>query len=178
MAKHEKTFVNFDKSYEQNVIGIKGILIFGAGLTALIVITFGLMFFLINQMNEWHQAASGSANPMRRTAEESLPPEPRLQSAPGFGVQGPNGWTNLELAQPQAEYWTLQKIWKAELEQGQKDTATGTVISLPINYAKEKLVEQNLKATPLQNASENPLDNSRMIISDSSAGRMATVKRR
>lgn len=179
MAKHEKTFVDFDKTYEQNIIGVKGILIFGAGLLALIVITFGLMFYLINQMNDWYQGGSdGSAAPMQRTAQESLPPEPRLQSAPGFGVQGPNGWTNLELGQPQSEYWTLQKIWKAQLAEGQKDPSTGTVISLPIDEAKTKLLEQNLKAAPLQSGQENPLYNTRMIVSDSSAGRMATVKRR
>ena len=46
MAKHEKSFVDFDKPYEQNLIGLQGIIYFAVGLFLLIVITFGLMWAL------------------------------------------------------------------------------------------------------------------------------------
>ena len=38
-TKHEKTFVDYDKTYEQNIIGLKGIVYFGVGLLLLIVVT-------------------------------------------------------------------------------------------------------------------------------------------
>ncbi len=43
MPKHEKTFVDFDKAYETNLIGLRGVIYFGVGLFLLIVVTFGLM---------------------------------------------------------------------------------------------------------------------------------------
>ena len=46
-TKHEKSFVDFEKPYEQNIIGFKGIVYFGVGLVLLIVITFGLMWALL-----------------------------------------------------------------------------------------------------------------------------------
>ena len=52
MAKHEKSYVNFDKAYETNLIGLRGVIYFGVGLFLLVVITFGLMFFLQNIMEE------------------------------------------------------------------------------------------------------------------------------
>jgi len=45
-TRHEKSFVTFEKGYEQNIIGLKGILYFGIGLLILILITFGLMWAL------------------------------------------------------------------------------------------------------------------------------------
>ena len=43
-TKHEKTYVDFDKPYEENIIGIRGIIYFATGLFLLIVVTFGLMW--------------------------------------------------------------------------------------------------------------------------------------
>jgi len=51
-TKHEKSFVDFDKTYETNVIGLRGIVYFGVGLFLLIVITFGLMLVLQNVMED------------------------------------------------------------------------------------------------------------------------------
>lgn len=181
-TKHEKTFVDYDKTYEQNIIGLRGIIYFGIGLLLLIVVTFVLMFFLINVMEDQSAKEKDVMNPMRREAIEKdadafLPPEPRLQSAPGFGVDGVGGEVNLELRAPQSEWWELQKKWKAELENGQKDQKTGTVISLPIEEGKKKLLEQNVKARPAEQG-DKALNEARSIISESSAGRRANEKRR
>lgn len=175
MAKHEKTFVDFDKPYEQNIIGLRGIFIFAIGLVILCVVTFGLMLVLLNVMKQHSEEQDAkNRNPMQLNKEEQLPPEPRLQSAPGFGVDGPRGRVNLELTAPQAEYWELEKIWNAELKDGQKDPKTGTIITLPIEEAKKKMLEQNVKAAP----DGKGLEDSRSIVSFSSAGRMASEKRR
>lgn len=172
-TKHEKSFVDFEKGYEQNIIGLKGIVYFGIGLFLLIVITFGLMWALLNVMTTRAEETAGPPNPVIMTDTERLPPEPRLQSAPGFRVQSPDGEVNLELTQPQSEYRTLQKIWADEVRNGQKDPHTGTVITLPVAEAKERYLQQQAGQTAAPGA-EDIIGRSRMIISDSSAGRMAT----
>lgn len=176
--KHEKTFVDYDKTYEKNIIGLKGVIYFAVGLFILVVITFSLMALLQNVMED---SAKGrdreNINPMTNNMKDSerLPPEPRLQAAPGFGVDSPNGRVNLELGAPQAEYNEIHKQWEKMMAQGQKDEKTGTVVSLPIAEAKEKLLEQNVKA----NANgQKTFDESRDFYSYSSSGRLASDKRR
>jgi hypothetical protein len=174
MAKHEETYIDFDQPYEANTIGLRGIIYFAVGLFLLIVVTFGLMWFLQNVMEQDALTTKSSTNPMQMNKEEALPPEPRLQAAPGFGVDGPNGRSSFELKPPQSEYWELQKQWKNLWENGQKDPKTGTVITLPIEEAKKKLLEQTAGAQKSE-GEQNTLMNSRRIISDASGGRIAGV---
>jgi hypothetical protein len=110
--------------------------------------------------------------------EDRLPPEPRLQAAPGFGV-GETGKerVNLELKAPQSEYWELEKQWEKIWKDGQKDPHTGTVVTLPIEDAKRKLIEENVKARSGPDAMKT-FEESRTFTSYSSAGRMNSDKRR
>ena len=176
-AKHEKSFVDFDKPYEQNVIGLKGIVYFGLGLLLLIIITFALMWAFNGVLEENAQETKRSDNPMALSDRERLPPEPRLQAAPGFGVDGPNGRVNLELQAPQSEYVELKRQWEAAWKNGTKDARTGTVISLPIDQAKQMVLQRNLKARTGPEA-EQSAKNSQMSLNDSSSGRKATLRRR
>lgn len=175
--KHEKSFVDYDRAYETNLIGLRGIIYFGVGLFLLIVITFGLMYFLQNVMEDQARETKDNTNPMMMTERERLPPEPRLQAAPGFGVESERGRINLELQAPQSEYWELERQWQQQWANGQKDPKTGTVIALPIEEAKRKMLEQNVK-TRAGDQGQKSLDESRSIVSYSSAGRTATDKRR
>ena len=50
--KHVNTPADFDKGYEENEIGLKGIVYFGIGLFLLIVITFGLMWAFLGTMRD------------------------------------------------------------------------------------------------------------------------------
>ena len=180
-TKHEKSFVDYDKPYEQNLIGLRGVVYFGVGLFLLIVITFGLMFALLNVMEDEALTSKASDNPMKMSDRERLPPEPRLQAAPGFEVESENGRVNLELQAPQSEYRELRRQWNMLWENGQKDQKTGTVVTLPIGAAKEKYLQQSAAAatTPPQPPQPDELlQKSRLIISDSSAGRVASEKRR
>lgn len=176
-TKHEKSFVDFEQPYEQNLIGLKGILYFGIGLFLLIVITFGLMWVFLVKMEEEFKADKSSTNPMAMSENERLPPEPRLQQAPGFGIESARGKINLELLPPQAEYLEYKKQAEDIWEHGQKDPKTGTVIALPIEEAKNKLVEQKRKARSGEGADKTYKD-SRMFMSDASSGRRATETRR
>jgi hypothetical protein len=179
MAKHEKTFVDLDKPYETNVIGLRGIIYFAVGLFLLVVITFGLMWFLQNIMEEQSIAEKDVASPMMMNEQERLPPEPRLQGAPGFGVDGERGRVNLELKAPQSEYRNLQEQWETMWRDGQKDAKTGTVVTLPVEEAKRKFLEQSAgKPEPNAQQKEEVMKKSRAIVSLSSAGRTASDVRR
>ena len=177
MAKHEKSLIDLDKPYEENTIGLRGIIIFGVGLFLMIVITFVLMWVLEVQMENYAKETKDTKNPMAMSEKENLPPEPRIQGAPGFGVDGPNGRINLELREPHAEYRELHKMWEKEWEEGQKNPQTGTVITLPIDEAKKKFLEQNSETKKDENA-QKFYEESRMFVSGSSAGRTSTDRRR
>lgn len=175
--KHTDTALDLSKAYEENDIQLKGIIGFAGGLFLLIVITFGLMWAFLNVLKDYNKENAGPQNPLAMTDKERLPPEPRLQAAPGFGVDSEKGRVNLELQMPQAEYRELKKQWDHSLEFGAKDEKTGVVTMMPIDQAKEKFLEQNVKAKTGADA-EAFYVNSRAYISDSSAGRMASETRR
>jgi hypothetical protein len=176
-TKHEKTFVDFEKPYEQNLIGLKGIVYFGVGLFLLIVITFGLMWIFLVKMEDEFRAEKASTNPLQMTDSERLPPEPRLQVAPGFKFSSEHSQVNLELKAPQAEYWAYKKYSDDILAHGEKDKATGTMIAMPVEQAKEIFLKQTTKARSGPQA-DKTYKESHMIISDATSGRRATEKRR
>ncbi|MBA2378779.1 MAG: hypothetical protein H0V76_04315 [Blastocatellia bacterium] len=176
-TKHEESFVDFDKPYEQNIIGLKGIVYFGVGLFLLIVITFGLMAALYRVLEENAAEEKATTNPMARGQVESLPPEPRLQAAPGFGVESEQGRVNLELREPQAEYRELRKQWDRLWLDGARHPETGTMITMPLEEAKKRFLEQNVPAASGPEADEIERQ-SRAIISEASSGRMATGLRK
>ena len=176
-TKHEKSFVDFDRTYETNIIGLRGIIYFGVGLFLLIVITFGLMLVLQNVMEDQAAETKDTKSPMMMNERESLPPEPRLQAAPGFGMDSEQGRVNMELKAPQSEYRETERQWEKLWAEGQKDAKTGTVVTLPIDEAKRKFLEENMK-TPSGETVEKSMDESSRIVSYSSAGRTATDKRR
>lgn len=176
-TKHEKSFVDFEKPYEQNVIGFQGIVYFAIGLFLLIVITFGLMWALLGVFEDQAKVDKGSNNPMLQSEKERLPAEPRIQAAPGFGVDGPNGRVNLELMAPQSEWWELQKQYQEIWSKGRVDKTTGTMTALPIEEAKQKLLGRSVKARTGPDA-ERTYAESRLRFSDASSGRMATDRKR
>lgn len=174
--KHTDTLADLNKAYEHNEIQLKGILGFGIGLFLLIVVTFGLMWALLSVLKDYSQEGVVE-NPLVMNDRERLPPEPRLQLAPGFGVESEAGRVNMELGAPQAEYWELKRQWKELWEKGHKDARTGTVTVMPIKEAKERFLSQNAKARSGPDA-DKAFKQSRMFVSDSSSGRMASETRR
>ena len=176
-TKHEKSFVDFEQPYEQNIIGLKGIVVFGALLLVFIITGFLLMWALENVLETDAKETKKSTNPMAMNDRERLPPEPRLQLAPGFGVDGPNGKINLELQAPQSEYWELEKQWKELWKHGQKDPRTGAIASMGIDEARDKFLSQQVKARTGAEAEQNVL-RSKMYYSEASSGRVASEKRR
>jgi hypothetical protein len=179
-TKHEKSFVDYDKPYEQNLIGMRGIIYFGVGLFLLIVVTFGLMWALQNVMEDEAAKSKDAKSPLALSEQEKLPPAegPRLQTAPGFGVSGPNGPVNLELKAPQSEYRELHKQWEELWENGQKDEKTNAFVSLPIDEAKKKLLADGGPKAKTGEEAEKTLEETRTFVSYSSSGRTRTDRRR
>jgi len=174
--KHKDTALDLNKPYEENDIQLKGIFGFAVGLFLLIVVTFALMWAFLNVLRDYSKEGEVK-NPMAMSDKERLPPEPRIQAAPGFGVESEKGWVNMELGAPQAEYRELHRQWLNLWEHGQKDEKSGAVTMIPIDMAKEKVIAQNLKAKSGPDA-EKLFKDSKTYISDSSAGRVSSETRR
>lgn len=173
--KHTDTLADLNKPYEQNEIQLKGIFWFGIGLFLLIVVTFGLMWSLLGVFDDYLNPKS--TNPMAMSDKERLPPEPRLQGAPGFGVDSDKGRVNMELGIPQAEWRELRKQWDELLENGRKDAKTGMTSVMPIDEAKKKFLERGVKAKSGADA-EAVLAASREFVSEAGSGRKGSQKRR
>lgn len=178
MGSHgKKVEIDSSKGYEKNEIELKGIVITVIALFVTCVVSFWLMWVLQGYMEaSWTEADKMNASPRGLKPEEKLPPEPRLQGAPGFGVDSPTGRINLELKHPQAEMEELNKIWAKEEAEGQKVVKDGkeTIVTLPIADAKKKMLEQGVKAT----ADGKGFDEATAYYSGASSGRMASEKRK
>jgi hypothetical protein len=171
MSGHSKQAdIDPNKTYEENEIKLKGIIGFAVGLFLLIVVTFILMLFLESAMESSIGAEADKASPMSLTKQERLPPEPRLQAAPGFGVGQGDNRVNLELTAPQAEYRELKKRWDKEIKEGQKDEKTGTIMTLPVEEGMKRLVASGVKARPDEEAKASVAE-ATTIVSQASGGR-------
>jgi len=168
---------NPDVSHEMSDVDVGTIIKFVVGLFFLTVITFVLMKLLYNVLENRATAADPRPRPMAMSEKERLPPEPRLQAAPGFGVNLGEGKEriNLQLREPQAEYRELQKIWNQVLE-GKPDPRDGKV-SVPMEEAKKKVLEDgSLKSRPPADGQQQLGAGGMDIPSYQSSGRM-TEKR-
>ena len=151
MESHDNKFEDMEKPYQENVVDARGVVITVAGLTVVCVVSFLLMWFM-QQYLDREAERSEVVSPLQLSEEERLPPEPRLQSAPGFGVDGVDGRVNLQLREPQAEYRVLKEEWEKVWKEGEKDPNTGAVISLSIEEAKKKVLENGTNSTPAKEA--------------------------
>src|SRR2546428_2780342 len=113
---------NVDVTHEMSDVDVKGILTFVVGLTVMTVAVYLLMLLMFNVMNKQEVSKEQKPSPMALSEKERLPSEPRLQAAPGFGVDLSNGKrVDLSLLAPQEEYQVIQKQWQEVLRQGPKD---------------------------------------------------------
>lgn len=172
-------------AYEKDNIELRGIVFFTIGLILLIGVTFGLMALLQRAMEDQaREAYSKEVSPMSITDEDlkkgiGLPPEPRLQAAPGFQAPNLKGGDpiNLELREPQAEYRELKRQWDDILVNGLKDPKTGTTITLPIDEAKKKVLEGGLIKTRAAEQADKANQEVRLMPSYQSAGRANDIRR-
>jgi hypothetical protein len=168
---------NPDVSHEASDVDVGSITKFVIGLFVLTVITFVLMKLLFNVLEKRAADADPPQRPMAMSEKERVPPEPRLQAAPGFGVNLGEGkeMINLQLREPEAEYQVLRKIWDEAL-QGKPDPRTGKS-SMPIDEAMKRVVEDgSLRSRPAADGQQPVGSGGIDIPSYQSSGRM-TEKR-
>ncbi|HEX6284715.1 MAG TPA: hypothetical protein VFZ71_07560 [Pyrinomonadaceae bacterium] len=132
---------NVEVTHETSDINVRGVLVFVVVLTvttAAISLGMWLLFRFFNAAEARQEQPPG---PMAITTKDGrLPPKPRLQAAPGFGAEIPDGRNEgLELQAPQAEYWVLKDYWDRALN-GQLKDQSGNQIGVPITQAMEQIV--------------------------------------
>jgi hypothetical protein len=145
---------NIDVTHEQSDVQISGIAKFIVGLLILTIATHIALWglFVLFQKTASTQEQETHRSPLAMTGEERLPPEPRLQGAPGFAE-------NLEQARraeheqpaqpggfmtpkdPMWEIHALREQWSHVLEHGPTD-ANGAKFGMPIEQAKEEALKQ------------------------------------
>jgi len=135
---------NVEVTHETSDISVRGVLTFVVVLTlATAAISVGM--WVLFRYFEAQEAKEPTRGPMALTRKDQrLPPEPRLQSAPGFGITFENGQTkSLERAEPQAEYKNLREQWDENLRTGLKDQS-GKVVGMPIDQAMKQIISSGL----------------------------------
>lgn len=138
---------NPDVAHERSDVPVSPLLKFVFGLFVFTLITCGAMYLMFIYFQNREEKAELRASPLTRRGEERLPPEPRLQLAPGFGVSTNDG-RRVDLSydtegrterspQPQSEYWTVRDMWVEELTgYGWASRDEGTV-RVPIERAMQ-----------------------------------------
>jgi hypothetical protein len=145
---------NIDVTHEQSDVQIAGIAKFIVGLLILTITTHIALWglFVLFQKTATTQERETHRSPIAMSGEERLPPEPRLQGAPGFAE-------NLERAKPEAQeqptqsgafvppkdpMWEIHALrdqWNHVLEHGPTD-GNGQRFGMPIEQAKEEALKQ------------------------------------
>lgn len=137
---------NVEVTHETSDVNVRAVLTFIIVLTvATIVVAFGVQM-LFGYFNR-QEARGPQPGPMALPKKDRLPPEPRLQGAPGFQLTLENGKViDLEKSMPQAEYRELRKQWEENLKTGLKDES-GNVVGMPIDAAIDKIVSEGLPSS-------------------------------
>ncbi|HEX6730112.1 MAG TPA: hypothetical protein VF074_08885 [Pyrinomonadaceae bacterium] len=132
---------NEEVTHEYSDVNVSGIFRFAAALTvATIVVCVGM--WLLFRYFQAQDAKEPQPGPMALQPYERIPPEPRLQAAPGFGVTLKDGEViPLGLSEPSAEYKVLRWQWHEALKEGGKDQ-NGNLVGMPIDDAIKAVVSQ------------------------------------
>jgi hypothetical protein len=135
---------NVEVTHETSDVSVRGVLTFVVVLTLATAAVSAGMWLLFDYFAA-QEAKEPTRGPMALTdKKDRLPPEPRLQAAPGFEITLENGQkTNLERLAPQEEYRVLRRQWDENLKTGLKDQS-GNVVGMPIDQAIDKIVSSGL----------------------------------
>lgn len=136
---------NPDVMHEESDVSVRGVGTFVGLLFLGIVIVCGLMYGLFKLLDAYATSKEIAPSPMARSERERLPPPgvPRLQGAPDHrSLDDPN--LVYEKKEPTLEWDALREKYKYDLENvHDADPGTG-MTRVPIEFAKEKLLEKGL----------------------------------
>ncbi len=162
---------NVEVTHETSDINVRGVLTFVVVLTiTTIAIAIGMK--LLFDYFDAQEAKAPGRGPMALTdKKDRLPPNPRLQAAPGFEFETEGGSTiSLEKREPQAEYRILRKQWEENLKTGLKDPS-GRVVGVPIEKAMEQVVSGEGLPTMIKGAPKKLSDYAISMPTAASSGR-------
>jgi hypothetical protein len=130
---------NLDVTHEESDVSVSVIAKFVLGLSVLGVVVFVLMWGLFRFLDTQEEEKAPKPGPMAMSPQERLPPDPRLQAAPGFGVKLENGeWVPLEKREPEAEYRVLREQWERDLKCSMEPASSVRAGCVPIDQAMQK----------------------------------------
>ncbi|SRR6266446_2526108 len=143
---------NVDTAHELSDVQVGGIVKFVVGLFVMTVAVFFVTWGMFRMLEARSQEPPRS--PMALSGEERLPPEPRLQGAPGFGetLEKSESANAAEVSaatpsgNPKHPLWEIQalrKQWGDVLAHGPIDQ-NGKRFGMSIEKAKEELLKQGL----------------------------------
>lgn len=146
---------NTDVTHEVSDVHVGGILKFVVALAALMVFSFLVVWGLFRSLES--KSVEPPPSPMALKEKDRLPPEPRLQGAPGFAEEldksaqankGKKAEHAPEITRqapgpkdPMWEIRVLRQQWNDVLEHGPVDQ-TGQRYGMPIERAKEEVLKQ------------------------------------
>lgn len=140
---------NIDVTHETSDVNVPALLKFVVALTIMTALVYVLMLFLFKFLNEQEAQNEPPAGPMAMSEQERLPPEPRLQAAPGFAADLAKTVGDSDPETPKDPLWEihiLREQWQRDLNEGPKDQS-GRTLGMPVDAAMQKLVaDQNAKA--------------------------------
>ncbi len=153
---------NVDVTHEISDVYVPGIVKFLIALSVLTIATFILVWGLFYSFEK--QTTDAPPSPMALTETDRLPPEPRLQGAPGFAAdiekktatrnEEPASAIRAGAARPKDalyEIEILRRHWNDVLANGPVDQG-GQRYGMPIETAKEEILKQQGLATRAQAA--------------------------
>src|SRR5215210_7417700 len=148
---------NPDVAHEESDVAVRPLLWFVGGLTLFTIVTCLAMLLMFKYFQGREESQELKPSPLARRGEERLPPEPRLQLAPGWQVTTDDGERHdLSYAadnagrvpQPWSEYLVVNEEWKREAEgYGWADQQAGTV-RVPIEHAMRVYLERRQAGRP------------------------------
>jgi hypothetical protein len=155
---------NPDVAHEESDVAVRPLLWFVGGLTLFTIVVCLAMFLMFEFFRGREESQELAASPLARQGAERLPPEPRLQLAPGWEVEKKDG-KRQDLSysgnnagyvpQPWSEYELINKEWQHELnEYGWADQQAGTA-RIKIDRAIDLYLERRAKQ-PAQGGQAQP----------------------
>lgn len=148
---------NVDVTHEISDVYIEGIAKFVLALTILMVASFVLMYAMFRVLES--RSTDNPPSPMALSDRDRLPPEPRLQGAPGFAEELDKSTATKETKEAKTEtsnesrgvppppkdpLWEIKVVreqWETVLKYGPVDQ-NGQRYGMPIEKAKEEVLKQ------------------------------------
>ena len=147
---------NPDVAHEESDVAVRPLLWFVGGLTFFTIITCLSMLLLFKFFQGREEAEELDPSPLARQGAERLPPEPRLQLAPGWAVETDGKRRDLSYAadnagyvpQPWSEWILVNEEWQRELKHyGWADEQAGTA-RVPVERAIDLYLERRAQQQP------------------------------